>query len=312
MSEKTKIIYDCDPGVDDTMALMIACNNPKIDLLGVCTISGNQTIEVTTQNAINVTQWLGVDVPVYSGCAGPLVRDAVEVPKEFHGEDGIKGATFPVYSKRAEEKHAVQFIIDTLTHSDGDITVVTTGPMTNLAMAMRLEPEIISKINRILLMGGSVGKGNITPSAEFNIYADADAAHICFKSGCDITMVGLDATEKATCFDEDIERMRKINNKASKLFCDIAKSYIDSQMKLHNQIGGPLHDPLALASLIDPNVIKTIPAYTTVEVRAVESYGRTNCNSYFYKGIKANSQVAIDTNRELFFDILEESLRHFS
>ena len=148
----------------------------KIDLLGITVVAGNQTLEKTQINARNVCQWLGVDVPVYAGCGQPMVREKM-IAGDIHGETGLDGPVFPPLTKELEKEHAVNFIIKTLMESDGDITMVTTGPMTNLAMAMRMEPAIIPKIKQIVLMGGAYTNGNVTPAAEFNIIADADAAY---------------------------------------------------------------------------------------------------------------------------------------
>ena len=152
--EKTKIILDCDPGHDDAVAITLAANSDKIDLLGITVVAGNQTLEKTQINARNVCQWLGVDVPVYAGCGQPMVREKM-IAGDIHGETGLDGPVFPPLTKELEKEHAVDFIVKTLMESDGDITMVTTGPMTNLAMAMRMEAAIITKIKQIVLMGGA-------------------------------------------------------------------------------------------------------------------------------------------------------------
>ena len=175
---KTKIILDCDPGHDDAIAIMLAAKNPAIDLLGITVVAGNQTLEKTTVNALNVCQYLGLDVPVYKGCGQPMIRENQLIAADIHGESGLDGPVFAPLTKQMESKHAVLYMVDTLLASDGDITVVTTGPMTNLAMAMRLCPDIVPKIKEIVLMGGSYQLGNMTPAAEFNILVDADAAHV--------------------------------------------------------------------------------------------------------------------------------------
>ncbi|MDO5328551.1 MAG: nucleoside hydrolase [Coriobacteriia bacterium] len=304
--KKTKIILDCDPGVDDAIALIIACKHPSIELLGITTVCGNVWLDKTTQNAINVVKWLGVDYPVYAGCDRPLLIDKRAEAVDLNGESGIKGMKFPKYSKQPESKHAVNYIIDTLMASDGDITVVTTGPMTNLAMALRMEPKITDKIKSILLMGGAIGRGNVTPSAEFNLIYDAEAANICFRSGRPIRMVGLDVTERALCYPETVEHFAKYNNPASELFCNVCKYYMKVQYEVYQLNGGPLHDPLAVATLVNPDVVTFKPAYTTVEVRSDESYGRTNCDLYLHDNKKPNSEVATDLDRDLFFKVLED------
>ena len=152
--DKRKIILDCDPGHDDAVAIMLAAKSPQIDLLGITVVAGNQTLEKTTANALNVCQYLGLDIPVYAGCGQPMIRDKQVIADDIHGETGLDGPVFAPLRKKAEDKHAVLYIIDTLMASDGDITLVPTGPLTNIAMAIRLEPRILPKIREIVLMGG--------------------------------------------------------------------------------------------------------------------------------------------------------------
>ena len=308
--EKIKLILDCDPGHDDAVAILLAGKNPAIDLLGVTVVAGNQTLEKTVRNALNVTQWLGIDVPVYGGCGRPMVREKV-IAGDIHGESGLDGPVFPPLTKRSEALHAVDFMIRTLMASDGDITVVTTGPMTNLAMALRMEPRIADKIRRIVLMGGSYQNGNVTPAAEFNIFADAEAAHVCFTCGRPITMVGLDVTRKALCYPEIVARMDKVGNRASQLFCDLMAHFCRTQKEIFGWAGGPLHDPITVAWLIDPTVLTLKPMNTCIELRSESSYGRTNCDYFGYLQLPATADVAVDIDVDKFWDIVEQGLRHY-
>ena len=309
--EKTKIILDCDPGHDDAVAITLAANSDKIDLLGITVVAGNQTLEKTQINARNVCQWLGVDVPVYAGCGQPMVREKM-IAGDIHGETGLDGPVFPPLTKELEKEHAVNFIIKTLMESDGDITMVTTGPMTNLAMAMRMEPAIIPKIKQIVLMGGAYTNGNVTPAAEFNIIADADAAYVCFTSGRPITMMGLDVTRKVLCYPEIVDRMEKIGNKASKLFADLMRFFCKTQKEVFGWEGGPLHDPVTIAWLIDPSVGTLKPMHVDIDIRSVQSYGRTNCDFFGYGGQEPTANVAIDIDAAKFWDIVEAGLRRYS
>lgn len=253
---KKRILLDCDPGHDDAVAIMLAGKSPEIDLLGITVVAGNQTIEKTTKNALNVCQYLGLDVPVYAGCGQPMIRGRQIIADDIHGKTGLDGPTFDPLTKTAGEKHGVNFIIDTLLASEGDITLVATGPLTNLAMAMRLEPKILPKIKEIVIMGGSYQMGNVTPAAEFNILADADAAHVVFTSGRKVVMIGLDVTRKVLCYPHIIERMSKVNSKASKLFCDLMAFFNKTQKEVFGWDGGPLHDPVTIAYLIDQSLVK--------------------------------------------------------
>ena len=214
---KRKIILDCDPGHDDAVAIILAAKNPNLELLGITVVAGNQTLENTQRNALHLVQHLDLNLPVYAGCGQPMVRDKV-IAGDIHGETGLDGPVFEELNREIEADHAVNYIIKTLMNSPEKVTVVTTGPMTNLGMALRMEPKIVDKIQEIVFMGGSYANGNVTPAAEFNILADAEAAHVCISSGLPITMVGLDVTRKALCYPEIVERMRKVGNKASDLF----------------------------------------------------------------------------------------------
>ncbi len=308
---KRKIILDCDPGHDDAIAIMLAAKNENIDLLGITVVSGNQTIEKTTRNALNVCEYLGLDVPVYEGCGQPMIRNKPSVANDIHGESGLDGPTFAPLTKKKEEKHAVEYMIDTLLNSDGDITVVTTGPMTNLAMAMRLCPNIIPKIKEIVLMGGAYQLGNVTPAAEFNIFTDADAAHVVFTSGRRIVMAGLDVTRKVLCYPSIIERMSKHNNCASKLFVDLMTFFSKTQKEVYGWEGGPLHDPVTIAYLIDPTVLTLKEMYTEIDIRSEQSYGRTNCDYFNYLKKEPNSFVAIDIDVEKFWNIIEKGIEAY-
>ena len=310
--DKRKIILDCDPGHDDAVAIMMAAKHPKLELLGITVIAGNQTIEKTTRNALNICQKLKIDVPVCAGCARPLVKERSTFADEIHGETGLDGPIFHELTKAQDSRHGVNFIIETLMESQGDITLVPTGPLTNIAMAMRLEPRIIPKIKEIVLMGGSYQLGNVTPAAEFNIYVDAEAAHIVFSSGIPIVMLGLDVTRKVLCVPTVVDRMEKIKNAASELFVDLMRFFGKTQKEMFGFEGGPLHDPTCIAYLIDESCIEVKPMYTEIELRSEQSYGRTNCD-YFGNSLKEpNAKVGIDINPERFWDIVEECIKLYN
>lgn len=309
--DRTKIILDCDPGHDDAVAIMLAGKSPKIDLLGITVVAGNQTLDNTQRNALNVVQCLGLDVPVYAGCGQPMIREKMTAG-DIHGKTGLDGPVFEPLTRKLEPEHGVNFIIRTLMESSDPITVVTTGPMTNLGMAIRMEPRIVEKIQRIVLMGGAYTNGNVTPAAEFNIIADADAAYVCFTSGRPITMVGLDVTRKALCYPSIVDRMDKVGNKASKLFVDLMKHFCKSQKEVFGWEGGPLHDPITVAYLIDPTVLTTKPMHAEIDIRSTQSYGRTNCDYFGYQKKEPNADVAIDIDVEKFWNMIEEGLRLYS
>lgn len=306
--DQIKIILDCDPGHDDAVAIMLAGKNPKIDLLGITVVAGNQTLENTQRNTLNVVQCLDLDVPVYAGCGQPMIREKITAG-DIHGDSGLDGPVFEPLVKRLEEEHAVHFIIRALMAAKEPVTMVTTGPMTNLGMAIRLEPGIVEKIERIVLMGGAYTNGNVTPAAEFNIFADADAAYVCFTAGRPITMVGLDVTRKALCYPSIVARMAQVGNKASRLFVDLMGHFCKSQKEVFGWDGGPLHDPITIACLIDPSVLTLKPMHAEIDIRSTQSYGRTNCDFFNYQQKDPTADVGIDLDVEKFWNIIEEGLR---
>lgn len=306
--KKRKIILDCDPGHDDAVAITIAGISPTIELLGITVVSGNQSLEKTVKNALNVVQKLSLEVPVYAGCSQPMIREKI-IAADIHGESGLDGPVFEELVIKSQKEHAVNYIVEKLINSEEKITIVTTGPMTNIGMAIRLEPKILDKIEEIVLMGGAYTIGNVTPAAEFNILADADAASICFRSSIPITMIGLDVTRKALCYPEIVDRMGKIDNVASKLFVDLMAHFNKSQKEIFGWEGGPLHDPITIAYLIDPTVLTTKPMYATIDIRSIDSYGRTNCDYFNYFKKEPTADIAIDIDVERFWDIVEESLK---
>lgn len=307
---KRKIILDCDPGHDDAVAILMAAKHPTIELLGVTVVAGNQVLEKTLRNALNVCQYLNLDVPVYKGCSLPMCRTEQVIAANIHGKTGLDGPVFDELMKKEEPKHAVNFIIDTLMASDGDITLVPVGPLTNIGMAMRMEPRIIDKIQQIVLMGGSYQLGNMTPAAEFNIYADPEAANVVFTSKRPIVMNGLDLTRQALCYPAIVERMRKNKNRAAQLFCDLMEFFGKTQKEVFGWEGGPLHDPTTIAYLIDPSCIKTKPMFTEIELRSERCYGRTLCDYFGVTGNEPNSEVAVKLDVEKFWDIVEDCI-HF-
>lgn len=306
-----KIILDCDPGHDDAIAILLAARNPSIDLLGITVVAGNQTLDKTVVNALNVCQYLGIDVPVYKGCGQPMIRDKQIVAGDIHGESGLDGPVFGPLTKRAEAQHAVNYLVDTLLASDGDITLVATGPLTNLAMAMRLCPDIVPKIKEIVLMGGSYQLGNVTPAAEFNILADGDAAHVVLTCGRDVTLVTLDVTRKVQCIPPVMERMSKVSTSAGRLFIDLMTFFNMTQKQVYGWEGGPLHDPVTVAYLIDPTLLTTRHVFTQIDIRSEQSYGRTNCDYFNYSQKPPNSFLSVDIDVAKFWDIIETGLRAY-
>ncbi|EES3442955.1 ribosylpyrimidine nucleosidase [Escherichia coli] len=282
--EKRKIILDCDPGHDDAIAIMMAAKHPAIDLLGITIVAGNQTLDKTLINGLNVCQKLEINVPVYAGMPQPIMRQQI-VADNIHGETGLDGPVFEPLTRQAESTHAVKYIIDTLMASDGDITLVPVGPLSNIAVAMRMQPAILPKIREIVLMGGAYGTGNFTPSAEFNIFADPEAARVVFTSGVPLVMMGLDLTNQTVCTPDVIARMERA--------------------------GGPVHDATCIGYLINPDGIKTQEMYVEVDVNSGPCYGRTVCDELGVLGKPANTKVGITIDTDWFWGLVEECVRGY-
>ena len=309
--QKEKIILDCDPGHDDAVAIMLAAINPKIELLGITVVAGNQKLEKTVNNALKVCNHLNLNVPVYSGMSRPMIREQL-IADDIHGKTGLDGPKFEELKIKAENKHAVNFIIDTLMNSDEKITLVPTGPLTNIGMAIRFEPKIIEKINRIVLMGGSYQLGNMTPAAEFNILADPDAAHIVFSSGVKLVMMGLDLTRQASATKEVVEKIKSLNNKASKLFVDLMEFFAASQKNVFGWTAPPVHDPTTIAYIIDPECIEVKPMFCEIELWSERSYGRTLCDYFGILKKKPNVDVAVKLDFDRFWNLVYENLKLYN
>ena len=310
MNNIRNIILDCDPGHDDAVAILLAGSNKNINLLGISVVAGNQTIEKTARNAMNVATYLGIDVPVAIGCEYPMVRERV-ICAAIHGESGLDGFDFPKYDKQFDKRHGVQLIIDSVLNND-DVTIVATGPLTNVAMALRMEPRLKEKVREIVLMGGSVDHGNTSPAAEFNIMCDPEATYVVFHSGIKVKMIGLNVTRKVLVTDEVVERMEKINNSASKMFVDLMKVFNENQRKTFGVEAGPLHDPATIASIIDDKLIDFQLMNVEIDISHGSSYGRTNCDVFDYLHAPKNAYVAMDIDVNKYWDIIEEGIKNYN
>ena len=304
---KRNIVLDCDPGHDDAVAILLAGKNPNLNLLGISVVAGNQTIEKTARNALNVATYLGIYVPICIGCEFPMVRERV-ICAAIHGESGLDGFEFPNYGDGFDKRHGVQLIIDSVMNNE-KVTIVATGPLTNVAMAIKMEPRILKRLDEIVIMGGSVDNGNTSPAAEFNIMCDPEAAHVVFSSGVTVRMVGLNVTRKVLVTPEVVNRMEKINNKASDMFVKLMRVFNENQRKTFGVSAGPLHDPATIASIIDKDLIKWQKMNVVIDISHGPSYGRTNCDVFDYLHAPQNAYVAMDIDVNKYWDIIEESIR---
>lgn len=271
-----KIILDCDPGHDDAVAILLALGNPEIEIVGITTVGGNQSLEKVTYNARAMLEAAHAhDIPIYAGSDRPLVREQ-EVAESIHGETGLDGVELPVPTRPLEDMHAVNFIVKTIMESEpGTITLVPTGPLTNIALALRMEPRIAERVSEVVLMGGGFHEGNWSTVAEFNIIVDPEAAHIVFNAPWKLTMVGLDLTHQALCTPEVQRRIEEIGTPlaviVSGLMDFFRKTYQDNQ----DFVDPPVHDPCTVAYLIDPSVVQTRRCPLDVELHGELTLGMT-------------------------------------
>jgi purine nucleosidase len=234
-----KIIIDCDPGIDDALAIVFAHGDPGLELCGITTVAGNVGLDRTTANALRVRDFIGMpDVPVTPGNAGPLMRPGLDA-RHVHGDSGLAGARLPEPASAAADGHAVDYLIETISAAPGEITLIAMGPLTNIALALRREPLLIERVRDFVIMGGSAGRGNVTPAAEFNIAADPEAAAIVFGAGWTVTMVGLDVTLQARATVAVRERMRGLGRLADDLLLPSLAGYLSGDVAAQARPGEP-------------------------------------------------------------------------
>lgn len=308
--EIRKIIIDCDPGHDDAVALMMAASSPKIKLLGITVEAGNQTIQKTGINTLHLVEYLDLDVPVALGRGYPIKREPMTCAA-IHGESGLDGFTFSNPKRTYDKRDAVEFMHDMLLSND-KVTIVPTGPLTNVGLLLKKFPEVKCHIDEIVLMGGSMGHGNVSPAAEFNILCDPEAAEIVFNSGIKVKMIGLDVTRQVLLYPDILDRMHNIGNKVSELFYQLMIVFNDNQKKTFGFEGAPLHDPATILYLINPNIIKFQYMNVVIDVTGGPSYGRTNCDRFNYLHQPPNAYVATDINVNLYWNEVEKGLKLFS
>ena len=301
---KHKIILDCDPGHDDAIAILLAAHHPEIDLLAITTVAGNQSVEKTTHNALKVCSLANIrDVPIAMGMDRPLVRPAKHAP-DIHGESGMDGPHIPEPTIELARQHAVDLLIDLLMNSDGDITLVPTGPLTNIAAAIRQQPAIVPKIKAISLMGGAIGLGNVTPAAEFNIHTDPEAAAIVFGCGRPITMVPLEVTHQALATEDVTTRLRSVQRPVATFAADLLVFFADTYRTVFGFPAAPVHDPCAVAAVVDPTILRAHTMYVAIETNGEWTSGRTVCDIYGNLGKEPNARVGYALEVKRFWDMV--------
>lgn len=304
-----KIILDCDPGHDDAIAILLAHGNPQIDLVAITTVAGNQTLPKVTRNALRMCTVAGItDVPVAAGCAGPLIREQIIAP-EVHGESGLDGPLLPEPTVALDERHAVDLIVETIMSAEpGEISLVPVGPLTNIAMAMRREPAILERVREVSLMGGAYTRGNTTPAAEFNILADPEAAAAVFAAPWPVTMVGLDLTHQATAEPEVVERIKAVGTPLAQIVVELLSFFAQSYADFAGMAAPPVHDPCAVARVIDPSLLTVVDAFVAVETKGTWSYGQTVTDFRDAYGQPHNTQVATELDAAGFWNLIVDAI----
>jgi inosine-uridine nucleoside N-ribohydrolase len=306
----TPILIDCDPGHDDAMAILLALASPEVELVGVTTVAGNQTLAKTTANALRVLELVGRgDIPVAAGADRPLERDA-HVAKDVHGESGLDGPALPEPRGAVVEDDAVNFLAARINESDRPVTLVPIGPLTNVAGLIERCPEAAGQIGRIVLMGGAIAEGNVTPAAEFNVWADPEAAARVFSSGLDVTMIGLDVTHKALVLPEHADRLRA-SGRTGAFVADLFTFYHRFHAETYDFPGSPVHDAVAVAFVARPELVETVHRNVVVETESELCRGRTLVDLWRRTDREPNCAVGVDIDSEAFLELLVERLLSF-
>jgi inosine-uridine nucleoside N-ribohydrolase len=303
----TPVLLDCDPGHDDAIALLLALASPELELLGVTTVAGNQTLEKTTANAIRVLDFVGRDdVPVAAGAERPLVREQ-RVASNVHGETGLDGPDLPPPQREPVKQDAVDFLAQKIRERNGAVTLVPTGPLTNVALLLALNPD--ARPERIVLMGGAIAEGNVTPAAEFNIWADPEAAARVFTSGIDLTMVGLDVTHRALFTKAHEERLR---GSVGEMVGALLEFYGRFHKQYYDWDGSPIHDAVAVAHVARDDLVETLERGVVIDTGPELSRGRTYVDLWRRADWEPNVHVGVDIRADAFLDLLVERLNTFA
>ncbi len=304
------IVLDCDPGHDDALAILLAAADPSLELVAITTVAGNQSLDKTALNARRICTVAGIrEVPIAAGCDRPLVRSRIASP-EIHGESGLDGPAFGPPTVPLDPRHAVDLIVEASFEHDG-LILVPTGPLTNIATALARDPSLVQRLRRIVLMGGAMGLGNVTPAAEFNIAADPEAARAVFESGVPITMVPLETTHQALATPAVIERIAALDFPLAHVCVELLGFFAETYLRVFGFSAPAVHDPCAVAWVIDPTLVPTRRMRVDIETDAEFSYGRTVCDAYGVTGREANAEVGTGLEVERFWSLLIEAIASY-
>lgn len=308
--QKRKIIMDCDPGHDDAMAIILAAASPELEILGISTVSGNAEIEKTTLNAIRICDLVSLkDIPISKGASNPLVRFRESAPS-IHGDSGLDGPAFPKTTRKWNEEHGSDLIIRLVKESKDPVTVTATGPLTNIALALAKAPEIKSNIAEIIIMGGGTF-GNWTPTAEFNIWADPEAAKKVFESDMKLTVMGLDITHQALATEKVLGEMRELGNNAADTLVDLLVFFTKTYKDTFNFDSPPVHDVLTIAYLVAPELFTMKNVNIAIETRGEYTKGTTAVDLHGKTGRGSNALYGMKLDIEGFWKLMIKALRTY-
>ena len=306
---RRRVVLDCDPGHDDAMAILLAAASPAIELEAITTVAGNQTLDKVSLNARRVCSVAGIDrVPIAAGRGTPLRRDRI-VAGEIHGESGLDGVDWDDPNVDLDPRDGVDLIVELAMRDEArHLNVVAVGPLTNVAAALQREPRISERIERIAIMGGAIGLGNWTPSAEFNIYADPDAADVVFRSGIPITLVPLEATHQALATEPVLARIAALDTPVARMSDALLRYFAETYERVFGFEAPAVHDPCAVAAIIDPTILHTRPMNVEVDLGSELSLGRTVCDVYGTTGRTPNADVAMGIEVDRFWELMLAAL----
>ena len=306
------IVLDCDPGLDDAVAILLDQGDPNVELLAVTTVGGNQSLEKVTRNALGVASLAGVTAPVAAGADRPLLEPVTHAG-HVHGESGLGGVDTPASTIDLDPRHAVEVIVETvMTHEPGTVTLVPVGPLTNIALAVRREPRIVDRVAEVVLMGGALRGGNATPVAEFNVACDPEAAQIVFSAGWPVTMVGLDLTHQAQATQDVFARIARLDGPVAELTLGMLSSYRDAYRASGRLRHPPLHDPCAVARVIDPGIMTTRRAPLAVELTGTLTRGMTVADLRGPAADSCPTRVAETLDVDRFWDLVLDALQRLT
>ncbi|MDN5851668.1 MAG: nucleoside hydrolase [Actinomycetia bacterium] len=302
------IILDCDPGHDDALAMLLAYANPALDLRAITTVAGNQTLAKVTDNAQRVATLAGItDVPIAAGADRPLVRDLV-VAQDVHGQTGLDGADLPAAQVALNAASATDLMAQTIAKADQPVTLVPTGPLTNVAHLLREHPEAADGIEQIVWMGGSTGRGNVTPYAEFNAFVDPEAAAEVFASGLPVTMIGLNVTHQALATDEVVARIRAVDSGLATTIADLLSFFASTYERIWGLPAPPVHDAVAVARVIDTDLVECTRAPVSIETSGEFTSGATVVDLHSRTGRPPNAHAGVTVDVDRFWDLMVDAL----